>query len=36
MMRMAMAEGAAAPPVQPGELSLSAQVTISFELDGQP
>jgi uncharacterized protein YggE len=35
LMRMAMAE-AAAPPVQPGELSLSAQVTISFELEGQP
>ena len=36
MMRMAMAEAGAAPPVQPGELSLSAQVTISFELEGQP
>lgn len=36
MMRMAMAEAAAAPPVQPGELSLSAQVTIMFELEGQP
>lgn len=36
MMRMAMAEAAAPPPVQPGELSLSAQVTISFELEGQP
>ena len=36
MMRMAMAEAGAAPTVQPGELSLSAQVTISFELEGQP
>ena len=36
MMRMAMAEAGAAPPVQPGELPLSAQVTISFELEGQP
>jgi uncharacterized protein YggE len=36
IMRMAMAEAGAAPPVQPGELSLSAQVTISFELEGQP
>ena len=36
MMRMAMAEAGAAPSVQPGELSLSAQVTISFELEGQP
>lgn len=34
MMRMAVAD-AGAPPLQPGELSLSAQVTISFELEGQ-
>jgi len=30
---MAMAEGAAAPPVQPGELALTAQVTVMFELE---
>ena len=36
MLRAAMADAAPAPPVQPGELALSAQVTIVFELEAQP
>jgi uncharacterized protein len=32
MLRSAMADSGAAPPVQPGELTLTAQVTIMFEL----
>lgn len=36
MLRSAMAESSAAPPVQPGEIALSVQVTMSFELEGQP
>ena len=36
LQRMMAAEASAAPPVQPGELSLTAQVTMSFELLGQP
>lgn len=36
MLKMAMAEAAPAPPVQPGELALTAQVTMVFELGGQP
>lgn len=35
LLRSAMVE-AAAPPVQPGELSLSAQVSVTFELEPQP
>lgn len=36
MLRTAMAEASAAPPVQPGELALQADVTISFELEARP
>lgn len=36
MMRAAMAEAGAAPPVQPGELTLRIDVTISFELEPLP
>ncbi|WP_156254972.1 SIMPL domain-containing protein, partial [Sandarakinorhabdus oryzae] len=36
MLRTAMAESGAAPPVQPGEISLSVQVTMSFELEPLP
>lgn len=36
MLRAAMAESADAPPVQPGEISLSVQLTMSFELATQP
>ena len=36
MMRMTAEQSSDAPPVQPGELSLSAQVTMTFELERQP
>ncbi len=36
LMRMAAAEVSAAPPVQPGEVNLSAQVTMTFELERLP
>jgi hypothetical protein len=36
MLRTAMAEASAAPPVQPGELALQADVIISFELEARP
>ncbi|WP_310476297.1 SIMPL domain-containing protein [Sandarakinorhabdus sp.] len=36
MLQAAMAEAADAPPVQPGELALSASVTVSFELEPRP
>ncbi|WP_017669422.1 SIMPL domain-containing protein [Sandarakinorhabdus sp. AAP62] len=36
LMRSAMAEAAAAPPVQPGELAMVASVTVSFELEPMP
>ena len=36
MLRTAMAESTPAPPVQPGEIALSVQVTMSFELEARP
>ena len=36
MMRTMAEAEASAPPVQPGEIALSVQVTMSFELEGQP
>lgn len=36
LLRSAMVETASAPPVQPGELALSVQVTMTFELEPQP
>jgi uncharacterized protein len=36
MLRAEMADAAPAPPMQPGELALRAEVTVSFELEPLP